>query len=55
MMGHSQKSFDNVVIVYFKLGKFIPDINEERKILMAMSDSNKGFFHQKNFRIQGKI
>ncbi len=41
MMGHSQLSSDTVVIVYFNSGKFIPDVNEERKLLVAIKDSNR--------------
>ena len=39
--GQSQKSSDSVLIVYFKSGKFIPDKNEERKIMAAMNNSNR--------------
>ncbi len=39
--GHSQHSSDSVVIVYFKSGKFILDIIEERMIFAAMNDSSR--------------
>jgi outer membrane protein OmpA-like peptidoglycan-associated protein len=38
--GHSQKFNDTVVVIYFESGKFIPDFNEERKLLVALNDSN---------------
>jgi outer membrane protein OmpA-like peptidoglycan-associated protein len=39
--GHSQQSSDTVLIIYFKSGKYITGIKDERKILDAMNDRNK--------------
>jgi outer membrane protein OmpA-like peptidoglycan-associated protein len=41
ILGHSQQSSDTIVFVHFKSGKFISNINEERKILVALNDSNR--------------
>ncbi len=40
--GQSQNSSNTTVaIIYFKSGKFIPDLTEERRLLVAMNDSNR--------------
>ncbi len=41
LMGFSQSPANSVLVVYFKSGKFIPDINEERKLLVGLNDSNR--------------